>query len=181
MLMVHAWIICMWQPSREMLLLRLMIYKTYWNFTEACISGSLVNIWLNRIARTDYSSNINWIDKTTEQNNWNRHNTYRIRKRRVVYLYKLLWKKYKSPPDRLQKLISFCIYLATWMSHVNLARYLISEMRAPLLVLLKVERNGMKCFVIIIVWIFQFSIAYKIAIKCNFLAIATLKATNMWN
>lgn len=162
-----------------------MIYKTYWNFTEACISGSLVNIWLNRIARTDYSSNINWIDKTTEQNNWNRHNTYRIRKRRVVHLYKLLWKNYKSPPDRLQKLISFCIscYMNESCTSSSLS-YIWNEsfkMRSPLLVLLKVERNGMKCFVIIIVWIFQFSIAYKIAIKCNFLAIATLKATNMWN
>lgn len=187
MLIVHAWIICMWQPSRELLLLRLMIYKTYWNFTEACISGSLVNIWLNRIARTDYSSNINWIDKTTEQNNWNRHtcNTYRIRKRRVVHLYKLLWKKYKSPPDRLQKLISFCIscYMNESCTSSSLS-YIWNDsfkMRSPQLVLRKVERNGMKCFVIIIVWIFQFSIAYKIAIKCNFLAIATLKATNMWN
>lgn len=38
----------------------LVIYKTYWNFTQGCFSGSLVNIWLNRVAQADYSSNIQW-------------------------------------------------------------------------------------------------------------------------
>lgn len=161
-----------------------MIYKTYWNFTEACISGSLVNIWLNRIARPTFPQTS--IGSTKQQNRTTEIDITLIAYGNVeLFTYTSFYGKNINHPQIAYKSWKFCIscYMNESCTSSSLS-YIWNEsfkMRSPLLVLLKVERNGMKCFVIIIVWIFQFSIAYKIAIKCNFLAIATLKATNMWN
>lgn len=123
MLIVHAWIICMWQPSRELLLLRLMIYKTYWNFTEACISGSLVNIWLNRIARPTIPQTS--IGSTKQQNRTTEIDITLIAYGNVeLFTYTSFYGKNINPPQSWFR----SAYLATWMSHVHLARYLISEM-----------------------------------------------------
>lgn len=127
MLIVHAWIICMWQPSRELLLLRLMIYKTYWNFTEACISGSLVNIWLNRIARPTIPQTS--IGSTKQQNRTTEIDITLIAYGNVeLYTYTSFYGKFINHPQIGYKSWFRSAYLATWMSHVHLARYLISEM-----------------------------------------------------